>query len=136
MSMGASGALQAAIYARLSADTGLAAIVGAHVYDQPPGGALPGIYVLLGEEVVRDASDGSAKGATHDLTITVTTSASGFADAKAAAGAITDALDGAALTLARGTLLGLWFTGAKALRDGTAGARRIEVRFRARIEDN
>lgn len=136
MSMGASGALQAAVYAQLTGDAALAAVVGTDIYDQPPSGALPPIYVLLGEEVVRDASDGTARGATHDLAITVTTSAAGFADAKAAAAAITDALDGAALTLTRGVLLGLWFVRAKAVRDGTAGVRRIEMTFRARIEDN
>lgn len=136
MSVVVSRALQAAIYDRLAGDAALAAIVGGDIYDAPPAGNLPPIYVLIGEEVVRDVSDGSARASEHDLTIAVQTDAAGFAAAKDAAAAIVDALDGAALTLARGTLVDLRFHAARSLRDAGAGARRTEVRFRARVEDS
>ncbi|RMD92833.1 MAG: DUF3168 domain-containing protein [Alphaproteobacteria bacterium] len=136
MSVVTSQPLQAAIYARLSQDAALAAIVGADIFDAPPAGPLPGIFVLIGEEVVRDVSDGSARASEHDLTISVQTDAAGFAAAKQAAAAIVDALDGAALTLSRGRLIDIRFHSARSLRDAGAGARRTEVRFRARVEDN
>ena len=56
--------------------------------------------------------------------------------AKAVAAAISDTLVDADLTLSRGRLVGLWFERATARRSGTAGsARRIDLRFRARVED-
>jgi hypothetical protein len=50
---------------------------------------------------------------------------------------VCDALEGAALTLDRGRLVGLWFERASARRTGTGGAiRQIDLRFRARVEDD
>lgn len=54
-----SDVLQSAIYGRLSTDVDLAAIVADHIYDAVPAGPLPDLYVLLGEEAVKDASDQS-----------------------------------------------------------------------------
>ena len=57
--------------------------------------------------------------------------------AKTLAGAVCDALEGAALSLDRGHLVGLWFERASARRTGTGGAiRQIDLRFRARVEDD
>ena len=57
MSYAVSAALQAAIYQRLMQDEAMAALVQGHVYDALPQGALPALYVTLGTEVARDASD-------------------------------------------------------------------------------
>jgi hypothetical protein len=127
--------LQAAVFACLRADATLAGLVGDAVYDAAPPGALPALYVSLGPEVVRDRSDGTGTGAEHEFTIAVVSDAAGFAGAKAVAGAVSDALAGAALVLSRGRLVGLWFLRAKALRVGTGERRRIDLTFRARVED-
>ncbi|MFD2175178.1 DUF3168 domain-containing protein [Rhodobacter lacus] len=134
MSYAAAGALQAALYQHLLADVALGALVGPAIYDAMPPGPVSGTYVSLGPEEVVDASDQSGAGARHDVVISVITDAAGFAGAKAVAAAISDALEGARLTLARGHLVGLWFVRARARRVEKADARRIDLTFRARVE--
>lgn len=136
MSYGVAAALQAAIYQRLSGDAALTDLVGEAIYDVVPGGQLPATYVSLGPEDVRDASDKSGAGALHLFTVTVVSNEAGFAQAKAAAGAISDALTGAPLTLSRGRLVGLWFDRARARRVGAKDQRRIDLRFSARVQDD
>lgn len=128
-------ALQQAIYQHLLADAALGTLVGTAIYDAVPPGTVPGTYVSLGAEDVREASDKSGAGAWHEIAVSVITDAAGFSDAKAAAGAISDALDGAALTLARGHLVALAFHRARARRVQDADVRRIDLRFRARVQD-
>ncbi len=129
--------LQAALYQHLLADAGVAALVGADVYDALPSGDWPETFVSIGAEEVRDASDRTNAGAEHRIVISVIGSQAGYAPVKTVAGAVCDALDGAALTLTRGRLVGLWFDRAVARRDGKAQARRrVDLRFRARVEDN
>lgn len=137
MTYAMAGALQAAVYQHLLADPGVAALIGGAVYDALPAGAKPETYVTVGGEEVRDRSDASGGGAEHRFTVSVVTSADGFAGAKAVAGAIGNALIDADLTLTHGRLVGLWFDRASARRAGQAGqARRIDLRFRARVEDD
>lgn len=136
MSYALSAPLQAAVYQHLLADAGVAALVGADVYDAMPSGARPNTFVTLGPEEVRDASDKSGAGAVHRFTVTVISDTDGFARAKEIAGAVSDALLGADLSLSRGRLVGLWFEKARALRAGKArDLRRINLQFRARVED-
>lgn len=134
MSYGVSAALQTAIYDRLSGDRRLAALVGSAIYDAPPAGRLPPLWVSLGAEEVRDRSDVTGPGAEHRLMVSVVGEATGFAQAKEAAGAISDVLTGAELALGRGRLVGLRFLQARARQSGTG--RRIDLTFRARIEDD
>ncbi|MDA7429829.1 DUF3168 domain-containing protein [Primorskyibacter aestuariivivens] len=136
MSYAVSAALQEAVYQRLSGDVALGNIVGSAIYDAIPSGTLPPIYVTLGSETVRDRSDKTGDGADHDFSVSVVTGAQGFSQAKEAAAAVNDALGDAALTLSRGRLVGLWFRKAKAARDTGNGTRRIDLIFRARVEDN
>ncbi|MFD2739876.1 DUF3168 domain-containing protein [Sulfitobacter aestuarii] len=135
MSYGVSLALQVAVYDALRGDAALGALIGDAVYDAQPGGVLPEVYVQIGEEVVRDASDGSGAGSWHRFTVTVVCSAAGFGAAKTAAGLVSEALHDAALNLSRGRLVSLVFERARAARIEAGGARRIDLRFRARIED-
>lgn len=136
MSYALSAPLQSAVYECLLADARVQATVGTHVYDALPSGRVPDLYVTLGAEVVRDKSDATGAGAEHDLTITVVTGAAGFQQAKEAAAAISDALDDPALSLSRGRLVGMRFLKAQAARVGTGTIRRIDLKFRARVEDN
>lgn len=137
MSYGMGAALQKAVYGQLAGHPALFALVGGAVFDAPPAGDLPETYVTLGPEELRDASDRESAGAVHRFTVSVISEASGFAAAKAAAAAVGDALLNQSLALERGRLVGLWFERARARRSGRAGRlRRIDLRFRARTEDN
>ncbi|WP_299887246.1 DUF3168 domain-containing protein [uncultured Ruegeria sp.] len=137
MSYGVSAALQAAVYQQLSANSDVVTLSGGAIYDAVPAGAVPQTYVTLGPEDVREASDRSGAGAVHRFTVSVVSEVAGFGAAKTLAGAVCDALENAPLTLDRGRLVGLWFERASAKRTGTGGAvRQIDLRFRARVEDN
>ncbi|GFE49889.1 hypothetical protein So717_16420 [Roseobacter cerasinus] len=134
MSYAMSGALQAAIYDALINDGAVAALVGPHVYDAVPSGVVPETYVSLGREQVRDASDQTGDGALHDLEISIITAQPGFAAAKDLAGAISDVLHDADLTLSRGRLVFLKFQRADARRVDANTGREIRMRFRARVD--
>ena len=136
MSYGVAAALQTAVFQRLSSDIALADLVGTEIYEALPTGALPPLYVVLGAEDARDASDKTGAGAWHQFTVSVVTQSAGFATAKAAAAAVSDALVDAALPLDRGTLVSLNFQKAKAARVGTGAVRQINLIFRARVADD
>ena len=70
---------------KLSADAPLNAKVGGAIYDAVPSGVLPPLYVTLGPEEVKDASDGSNAGAEHEFTISVISEVSGFQSSKESA---------------------------------------------------
>ena len=136
MSYALAPALQGAIYDRLRADATLAALVGDAIYDAIPAGTLPDLYVSLGPETARDRSDASGGAAEHTLTVSVIHTGAGFLAAKQAASAISDALVGAPLALSRGRLIGIFFRSARAARASDGQSRRIDVTFRARLEDD
>ncbi|MCA0873655.1 DUF3168 domain-containing protein [Seohaeicola saemankumensis] len=137
MSYAMAAPLQEAVYQHLTSDAGLNALIGGAIYDALPAGPVPETYVSLGPEEVRDRSDASGAGALHRFTVSVVSEAEGFAAAKAIAAAIGDALLNGTLVLSRGRVVGLWFERASARRTGRAGqVRRIDLRFRARVEDN
>lgn len=136
MSYAVAAALQAAIYDRLRSDLTLTALVGDAIYDALPAGTPPALYVVLGAEEVRDASDQTGAGAEHRLAISVVTDSAGFASAKAAAGAVSDALIDAPLVLSRGALVALNFAKARAMRVGTGAQRQITLTFHARVADD
>ncbi len=135
MSYGIAAALQAAIYQRLVGSSELATLVGAAIYDAVPPGTVTGTYVSIGPEDVRDRSDKTGHGAEHDFVVSVITDAAGFQTAKAVAATISDALVDAPLILSRGRLVGLWFLKARARRVEDGDVRRIDLSFRARVED-
>lgn len=120
MSYVLSAELQKAVYQHLSSDPAVVSCIGDAIYDVPPTGHLADIYVLIGQEDVRDASDFSCSGAWHDLTISIVSNSAGFLAAKETAAVLNDALIDADLTLGRGHLVGIWFRKAK----GGTGQRR------------
>ncbi len=136
MSYGVAAALQGAVFQALSNDPALGALVGDAVYDALPPGALPALYVILGSEDVKDASDKTGGGALHEFTVSVVTESAGFTLAKMAAAAVSDALVDADLSLSRGALVSLNFYKAKAARVGTGDIRQINLIFRARVADD
>ncbi|UWQ15579.1 DUF3168 domain-containing protein [Aliiroseovarius sp. M344] len=136
MSYGVSAALQQAVYQHLTADTALSTLVTGAIYDAVPAGIITGTYVSLGPEDVRERSDMTGHGAVHEITVSVVTDAAGFQAAKGVAAAVSDALVDAALVLARGTLVYMNFHRARARRVEDADVRRIDLFFRARVQDD
>lgn len=133
MTYAVSAALQTAIFETLVTDPALAALVGDAVYDALPSGQRPDLYISLGTEQVRDQSDTTGAGALHELVISVVAGQSGFARAKEAAAAVSDALHDADLPLTRGNLVFLQFHRARATRARNNDTRRIDLTFRARV---
>ncbi|SEW20680.1 Protein of unknown function [Aliiroseovarius sediminilitoris] len=136
MSYGVSAALQEAVYQQLTADAILSTLVTGAIYDAVPAGIITGTYVSLGPEDVRERSDMTGYGALHEITVSVVTDEAGFQTAKEVAAAVNDALVDATLTLARGQLVYLNFHRARARRVEDADIRRIDLFFRARVQDD
>ncbi|THH38310.1 DUF3168 domain-containing protein [Aliishimia ponticola] len=136
MSYALSAALQSAVYQKLIGDAALSGLVGADIYDTLPSGLAPRLYVSLGPETAKDASDYTSHGALHRFTISVIADEAGFSAAKTVAAAVCDALVDADLTMSRGRLVALGFERATAKRDDGDSARRIDLQFRARVEDS
>ncbi|MEM6482044.1 MAG: DUF3168 domain-containing protein [Pseudomonadota bacterium] len=135
MSYGTAAALQEAVYQRLSVDPVLDTLVSGAIYDTLPTGTLPPLYVTLGPEEARARSDRSGGGAWHRFTVSVIAETAGFHAAKTVAAAVSDALVDAPLTLSRGAISGLHFFRARAQREGAGALRRIDLTFRARVDD-
>ncbi|MBO9396820.1 DUF3168 domain-containing protein [Shimia sp. R9_2] len=136
MSYGSGAALQTAVYQALQADVALDGLVNGAIYDAMPAGQVPELFVSLGAETVRDRSDQLSGGAEHRFVVSVVCEATGFARAKTVGAAISDILTGNRLPLARGRVVFLVFDRATARRDTQKNLRRIDLRFRARVEDD
>lgn len=136
MSYAMSAALQQAVYAALVAHGDLHSAVGPAIYDATPSGAVPSLYVSLGPERVRIDDDKTGSGAEHVFVVSVVTETPGFASAKAAAGLVCDALHDAPLSLSRGRLVSLRFRSARAAKIDKGTGRKIDLTFRARVEDD
>lgn len=135
MSYALSSALQAAVFQKLIADIAVTDLVGTAIFDALPAGNVPPLYVAIGPERVKDASDQTGGGALHEFVISVVTDHAGFAGAKTVSGLISDSLIDAPLNLSRGKLVSLRFFKAAAARVGTGDQRRIDLTFRARVCD-
>lgn len=135
MSYGTAQALQVAIFGALSSDTALTALVGSAIYDELPPGPVDGAYISLGGEDVRDLSAAECGLAAHNFGISVVSSAEGFSEAKTIAGAVSDALVDATPVLGRGRIVSLRFVKARARRVRAGQVRRVDMTFRAIVED-
>ncbi|MGY6549263.1 MAG: DUF3168 domain-containing protein [Roseinatronobacter sp.] len=127
-------ALQTALFAHLDADPELGLMLSGALFDAIPPATPPATYALIGPEEVIERSDITGRGAEHRLVISVVSNATGFLTAKQIAARICDLLDAPVLDLARGRLVGLWFDRAEARKIESDQTRRIDLRFRARVE--
>ncbi len=134
MNVLASAELQTAVFAVLSNDAALTALVGGNVFDAPPTGELPEIYVLFGEDRVIDRSTKTSDAAVHDFRISVYSTRSGFLSAKETAAAVCAALMPNIVTLASANLVDLSFRAARAVRGPVAERRQVDLTFRAYID--
>ena len=125
--------LQEAVFERL---TGEPSLTGIPVFDAPPPGKPPEIYVALGPEDVRDRSDNVGSAAQHRFSVTVIGDGGGFQRLKETAWAVEAALSAGRLVLSRGRVVLLRFERATARRDRNGTRRRIEMTFRALLDDN
>lgn len=132
MSYAMAASLQAAVFQCLS---GLPELSGVPVLDAAPKGMGEGTFVLIGAEEARDRSDKSGAGAEHRFLVSIVSTAAGFQTAKTLAVAVSDGLIGAGLVLSRGRLVGLGFLRATARRLDEGRVRRIDMTFRARVEE-
>ena len=135
MSYAMAHALQAGVFNALSADTALTALVGSAIYDELPPGPVDGAYVSIGAEDVRDLSASDCLLAAHNLAISVVSSAEGFVEPKLIAAAVSDALVDATPVLSRGRIISMRFVRARARRVRAGQVRRIDMTFRAIVED-
>lgn len=135
MSYAVSGALQAAVFTALTGNVAVMNLVGDHIYDAVPSGALPNLYIALGEEKVRDLSSKTGAGALHDLSVDIHGDVAGFQAVKALAAAVCDALIDSKLTLSRGSLTGLQFKFARARKGISPDQRVINLTFRALVSE-
>ncbi|MEM1383124.1 MAG: DUF3168 domain-containing protein [Pseudomonadota bacterium] len=127
--------LQEAVYALLNGNVALGALIDG-VHDAGPGRSSDdGVWVTLGDETAEDWSTGDCAGARHTITVAVHAPAAGFAEAKKASAAVSDALLDGTLTLARGHVVNIRFVDARTFREEADRVRRIEMRFRITIED-
>jgi hypothetical protein len=136
MSYAISYSLQKAIFTYLAGEAALYSLVGAHIFDVPPPGGKPSTFVLIGEETVLDRSSKTNYAALHEFIVSVNSDAAGFGKAKEVAATVCDTLLDAKLSLDRGHVTGIWFRNAKAVRGKSPDRRRIDLRFRAYVEDN
>lgn len=135
MSYAISAALQRAVFEALGADQTVSDSLGTAIYDALPRGSLPSLYVSLGPESVRVADDKTGAGAIHLFVVSVITETPGFSAAKVAAGAVCDVLHNGNLTLDRGRLVSMRFERARAGKIDKGTGRKIDLTFRARVED-
>lgn len=134
MSYQSTAALQGALYDLLTGDAVLAGLLPDGIFDAPLPGTPQGTYGVIGEEEAIDRSDASGPGAEHRVLVQVISDASGFATAKAAAARIAEILPGAQPALATGRVVAIWFHQAQARRTEGNALRRIDLRFRVRVE--
>lgn len=135
MTFALSASLQKAVFTQLSGEAEIIEIVGPNIYDAVPAGAEPEVFVLIGEEVVRDRSTKTSDGAHHDFTVSVFADQHGFSTSKTLAAIICDSLLSADMELDRGRVTGIWFRRAQTRRGRSPDRRRIDLQFRAHVED-
>lgn len=127
--------LRRAIHAHLSADAGLAALIGAgRIHDEPPR-AITGLYVVHGEVSAEDWSTGSDRGCEQRLSLVVRAGESASSrKALEAAAAIVGSLAGAALAPEGHRLVNLSWLASKLARDPKTHLPTVTLTFRAVTE--
>jgi len=133
--MSASWALQQAVFAELCANDEVKDAFGdpPRVFDTPPrGAAFP--YCVIGDDTMSDWSTATETGSEHMLEIHVWSRAGGRKEAKLAAGAVQDALDGAVLAVSGETLIDIRHLATTFTRESDGETTRATLKFRAVME--
>jgi len=131
----ASWPLQQAVFAALSADAGVKAVLGdpARIFDKPPGDAqLP--YLLIGDGTEEDWGTASDDGAEHALTLHAWSRAGGRKEARAILAAVYAVLHDASLTVSGHSLVNLRFVLSQILVESDGLIYHAIARYRAVTE--
>jgi Protein of unknown function (DUF3168) len=130
----ASWSLQQSIFAALTANSALTALIGTdRIYDDvPQGSPLP--YLTLGQSTIRDWSTGTEAGNEHLLTLHVWSDARGKKQASEIIDAVRTTLHDQQLTLVGHRLVNLRHEFSEARRDPGGEAIHAIARFRAVTE--
>lgn len=132
--MSAASALQKAIFARLSGDAALTALIGTDgVTDRRLSAPCAPLVVIAGIDSI-DHSTASEAGEEHVVTLEVWSEAAGHREAQAMTGAVRAALHDAPLALAGHHLVLLLHRDTRLRREGKSRFHRAEMRFRAVTE--
>jgi|SRR5215207_3940024 len=125
--------LQKAIVARLRADSAVTAIVGQRIYDQPPTApTFP--YITLGsDQTIPDRAD-CYDGSEVTIQVDVWSRGVGFPESKRIAEAVRASLNDAPLVLTGHTLVDLYETDTRSLRDPDGATSHAALTFRALTE--
>lgn len=133
--MSAAWALQQAVYATLSVDSAVAALVGSAIFDAVPrDGDFPRIVIGEGQEL--DWSTATDEGSEHRFLVTVWSRKEGHGEAKQIATAIQDALHEAELTVTGQSLISLRHLSTDFARERDGKTWRATLKFRAVLEPN
>ncbi|MEM9715866.1 MAG: DUF3168 domain-containing protein [Pseudomonadota bacterium] len=122
-------AVQTFLYDQLVNDAALTALVGANIFDALPSGDAPDLSVLIGAEIVIDASDKTANARLHQVEIDLMSTAAGFSNLKDVAAAVRQALERASGPAGDGIVTRIRFKRAQSSRETSEGMRRIRLRF-------
>lgn len=134
MSYQSAAALQQALFDQLSGDATLTGLLPGGIYDAPPPGTPQGTYCVIGIETAIDRSDITGPGAEHRVEIAVVSDATGFLTAKGAAARISQVLPDTQPAMSTGRIVAIWFHEARARRVEGGSVRRIDLKFRIRVE--
>ena len=133
--MSASWALQQAIFATLCASDEIKDVVGdpPRVFDAPPrGAAFP--YIVIGDDTMSDWSTATEAGSEHAVVVHGWSRADGHKESKLVAGAVRDALDGAALAVTGQALIDIRHLETNFTRETDGETIHATLRFRAVME--
>lgn len=127
-------ALQQSIYAKLAADAGVLALLGApRIYDDVPQGT-PFPYLTFGQSTLRDWSTGSETGDEHLLTLHVWSRAAGRKETHAIMDVLRSALHETSLALDGHRLVNIRHEFSEARREPDGDTYHGIVRYRAVTE--
>jgi uncharacterized protein DUF3168 len=135
--MSASWALQQAVFAELAANDAVKDAFGdpPRIFDVAPrGAAFP--YCVIGDDAMSDWSTATETGSEHLLEIRAWSRAAGHKEAKLAASAVQDALDGASLSVDGETLIDIRHLATSFTRESDGETIRAVLKFRAVLEEN
>ena len=129
----ASWALQQAVFAALTASEAVKSAAGTRVFDAVPRqAAFP--YIVVGDGGETNWDTATEAGSQHSLAVHVWSRAGGHKEAKLAAEAVRETLDGAALTLDGHALIDLRYLSADFAREADGETFRATLKFRAVTE--
>ena len=127
-------AIQRAIFAKLSGDTALMALVKGVFDDVPENQAFP--YVVIGEATETPSNTFGRKGKDVTCTIHIWSQAKGNTEALTILDRLNDLLDFEPLAVAGYEVIAVEYENAVTLREPDGVTRQVPVRYRVRVKES